>query len=59
MKKPAAVDKRTFLRQASLAKAEAVLVEYLRMKVEERDWHAVADAAMDLRELAIRIQLMR
>lgn len=26
-------------------------VEYLRMKVEERDWHGVADAAADLREL--------
>lgn len=27
------------------------LVAYLRMKVEEEDWHGVADAAMDLREL--------
>lgn len=25
--------------------------EYLLMKVETRDWHGVADAAMDLREL--------
>lgn len=28
-----------------------VLINYLRMKVDQRDWHAVADAAMDLREL--------
>lgn len=29
---------------------EAYLV-YLRMKIEQKDWHGVADAAMDLREL--------
>jgi len=28
-----------------------LMVEYLRLKVAERDWHGVADAAMDLREL--------
>lgn len=27
------------------------LIEYLHMKVEQQDWHGVADAAMDLREL--------
>lgn len=26
-------------------------VAYIRMKTQERDWHAVADAAMDIREL--------
>ena len=26
-------------------------LSYLEMKVEERDWHGVADAAMDIREL--------
>jgi len=30
------------------------LVTYLRMKTEQRDWHGVADAAMDLRELEAR-----
>lgn len=29
---------------------DAYLV-YLRMKIEQKDWHGVADAAMDLREL--------
>lgn len=28
-----------------------ILIEYLRMKVEQQDWHGVADAANDLREL--------
>jgi hypothetical protein len=28
-----------------------ILIDYLRMKVEECDWHAVADAANDLRVL--------
>ena len=29
----------------------AVLIAYLKMKLEENDIHAVADAAMDLREM--------
>jgi hypothetical protein len=32
----------------------AVLVAYLKAKVEVGDWHAVADAAMDLRELEVK-----
>ena len=28
-----------------------LLIEYLKLKVHEEDWHGVADAAMDLREL--------
>lgn len=28
-----------------------ILIEYLRMKAESEDWHGVADAACDLREL--------
>lgn len=26
------------------------MLEYLKLKIEERDWHGVADCAMDLRE---------
>lgn len=26
-------------------------VEYLLMKIEQKDWHGVADAAMDIRDL--------
>lgn len=28
-----------------------LLVKYLRLKVEEHDWHGVMDASADLREL--------
>lgn len=30
---------------------------YLKLKVQERDWHGVADAAMDLRELEAIISI--
>lgn len=30
-----------------------VLIEYAKMKIEERDWHALSDVANDLRELEI------
>lgn len=33
-----------------------VLIEYLKMKTEIQDWHAVADAAMDLRELEVLLK---
>jgi len=29
----------------------SILIAYLRMKVEQSDWHGVADAACDLRVL--------
>lgn len=31
-----------------------ILIEYLRVKLNEHDWHGVADAACDLRELEAR-----
>lgn len=33
------------------AQVHEILVDYLLMKVAVRDWHGVADAAIDLREL--------
>lgn len=33
------------------------LVAYLRAKVEARDWHAVSDAANDLRVLEAQMEL--
>lgn len=36
------------------AERHAALVLYLRAKVEEADWHAVGDAATDLRVLEAR-----
>ena len=35
----------------SYAKQRAILIQYLLMKVDQQDWHGVADAACDLREL--------
>lgn len=34
-----------------------VYLEYLRMKIAEKDWHGVADCAMDLRELEVEIRM--
>lgn len=31
--------------------SRAVLIEYLKLKVEQADWHGVSDAANDLRVL--------
>lgn len=41
-----------------LERERAVLKEYLDVKTVAEDWHAVADAAMDLRELDARIKTM-
>lgn len=38
-------------REKELRNKINVMEIYLSMKVDERDWHGVADAAMDLREL--------
>lgn len=32
----------------------SIMVGYLRLKFEERDWHGVCDAANDIRELIAR-----
>lgn len=29
------------------------MIKYMQVKIEERDWHGVADAAMDLREMEV------
>jgi hypothetical protein len=31
------------------------LITYLKVKTEAEDWHAVADAAMDIREIDARL----
>jgi len=33
-----------------------ILVDYLKMKTEDQDWHAVSDAANDIREVEIKIR---
>lgn len=31
-----------------------VMIAYLLLKVRQKDWHGVADAAMDIREMLAR-----
>lgn len=35
------------------------LVNYMQMKIKERDWHAVCDAANDIREMEERIKTLK
>jgi hypothetical protein len=44
---------------ARLTAERTVLIGYLRVKAEAEDWHAVADAAMDLRELDAHLTASR
>jgi hypothetical protein len=34
--------------------AEEVMIDYLLLKVQQKDWHGVSDAANDLREMSAR-----
>jgi hypothetical protein len=33
--------------------------EYLQLKYDEEDWHGVADAAMDIREIVAEIKCLK
>jgi hypothetical protein len=45
------------LRQKSiLNKSKQTLILYLKMKVEQADWHGVGDAANDLRVLECKLE---
>lgn len=35
------------------------MTEYTRHKIDEKDWHAVADGAMDIREHEAQIVLLK
>lgn len=41
-----------------LQKQKSTLITYLLSKVEVGDWHGVADAAMDLREVEAKLSLL-
>lgn len=41
-----------------LQKRKEGMVRYLLLKVDEEDWHGVADAAMDIREIEAQIYLL-
>lgn len=38
---------------------KTVMIKYLVMKMEVEDWHAVSDAANDLREIDTQIQTLQ
>jgi len=40
-------------------KEKRLLIEYLKMKVDNGDWHGVADAAMDIREIDAKISMLK
>ena len=35
-----------------------VLVEYIRLKIEQADWHGIADAANDIRVIEAQIKVL-
>lgn len=35
------------------------LIDYLKLKVLQEDWHGVADAAMDIREIVAKIEVLQ
>jgi hypothetical protein len=37
----------------------SLMIGYMQTKIEERDWHAVADAAMDLREIEVEARMTK
>ena len=41
----------------NLQQKKLTLIEYLKMKVSEGDWHGVSDAANDLREIEVALKL--
>jgi hypothetical protein len=39
-----------------LLQQKKIMLEYLMLKVHQQDWHGVADAAMDLREIEVKMK---
>ena len=44
---------------AKLQSFKARLVEYLKLKTEQEDWHGVSDAANDIREVETKIATLK
>jgi hypothetical protein len=51
-------DSRDVVARNKLLKQRETLIEYLEMKTETEDWHGVADCAMDLRELDVKLKVL-
>jgi len=44
--------------RAVLLEQKTDLIRYLGSKIKAADWHAVADAAMDLREIEAKLDVL-
>ena len=44
---------------AALLESKAALIAYLQSKIKQGDWHAVQDAASDIREIEAKLTLVR
>lgn len=42
-----------------LEKQKETLIVYLQSKISAKDWHAVQDAASDIREIEAQIKILR
>lgn len=43
---------------AALSSRRVIIIADLQQKAESEDWHGVADAAMDLRELDAQLEII-
>jgi len=44
---------------SELEEAKRIMVEYLKLKVKQEDWHGCADAAMDIREIDAKLSVLK
>ena len=44
--------------KSQLMTRRAQLIDYLKMKIDEEDWHGVQDAGSDLREIDAKLTVM-
>jgi len=42
-----------------LEEKKQTMVDYVKLKLSEEDWHGVADAAMDIREIESSLTILR
>jgi hypothetical protein len=42
----------------SLKEELTLMEQYLKLKLAQRDWHGVADAAMDIREIEAQLKVL-
>ena len=41
----------------NLERRKEVMIDYMRVKIQEEDWHGVSDAAMDIREMETEMRI--